>query len=134
MIQAPFSRVLHVDDHKDIRGIVQLALGKIGGFSVHSCTSGEEALAAAADFSPELLLLDVNMPNMDGVELLERLRAAGIEAPAVFFTAKVYPKDHQRYTAAGAIGTISKPFDPLRLSNQLIDFWNNHFTQQENLP
>ena len=46
MIKAPFSRILHVDDHKDIRGIVQLALGKIGGFTVRSCTSGEEALAA----------------------------------------------------------------------------------------
>jgi CheY-like chemotaxis protein len=134
MSKAPFSRILHVDDHKDIRGIVQLALGKIGGFSVRSCTSGDEALAAAAAFDPELLLLDVNMPNMDGVELLTRLREAGIHAPAVFFTAKVYPKDFERYEAVGAIGTVSKPFDPLKLSNQLIDFWNGHLQGRQASP
>jgi CheY-like chemotaxis protein len=126
-ITAPFDRVLHVDDQKDIRGIVQLALGKIGGLSIFSCASGEEALEKAAGFDPEILLLDVNMPNMDGVELLARLREAGIQAPAVFFTAKANGKDFERYAAAGAIGTIPKPFDPLKLTNQLIALWNRHF-------
>ncbi len=126
MTPAPFNRILHVEDHKDIRGIVQLALGKIGGFSIRGCESGEEALAMAAGFDPELLLLDVNMPNMDGFELLAKLREAGISAPAVFFTAKVYPKDFDQYSAVGAIGTIAKPFDPLKLANQLIGFWNDH--------
>lgn len=134
MTQPPFQRILHVDDQKDIRGIVQLALGKIGGFSVRGCTSGEEALAAAPAFDPELLLLDVNMPGMDGVELLSKLREAGIRAPAVFFTAKHLSKDLERYTAAGAIGTVSKPFDPLKLSHQLVAFWNRHSQPPEKLP
>jgi len=131
MIKAPFSRILHVDDHKDIRGIVQLALGKIGGFSVRCCTCGDEALAAAAEFDPELLLLDVNMPNMDGIELLARLREAGIGAPAVFFTAKAHPTDFKHYEAIGAIGAVAKPFDPLKLSDQLIGFWNRHVQSRE---
>jgi two-component system OmpR family response regulator len=126
MIEAPFSRILHVDDQKDIRGIVQLALGKIGGFTVQCCASGDEALSVAAQYDPELLLLDVNMPNMDGLELLARLRGAGIGAPAVFFTAKANPRDFENYRAVGAIGAIAKPFDPLKLSNQLIAFWNDH--------
>jgi len=131
MVKAPFQRVLHVDDHKHIRGIVQLALGKIGGFTVLACGSGEEALAQAAAFGPELLLLDVNMPGMDGVELLRRLRAAGIGAPAVFFTGKVSPQDLANYRSIGAIGMVAKPFDPLRLSDQLIGFWHAQHAPKE---
>ena len=126
MANAPFNRVLHVDDQQDIRGIVGLALGKIGGFTVKSCRSGDEALAEAAAFAPELLLLDMNMPGMDGLTLLRRLREAGIVAPAVFFTAKLNPGDLSAYEAAGAIGTVSKPFDPLKLGRQLTEIWQRH--------
>jgi CheY-like chemotaxis protein len=127
MAQPPFKRILHVDDQQDIRGIVKLALGKIGGFDVCSCSSGEEALAAAAGFAPELLLIDMNMPGMDGMALLARLRETGIASPAVFFTARINPSDLDRYKAAGAIGTLSKPFDPLKLGRQLTQIWNDAF-------
>lgn len=119
----PFNRVLHVDDQPDIRGIVGLALGKIGGFTVKSCKSGEEAIAEAAAFAPELLLIDMNMPGMDGLTLLRRLREAGIAVPAVFFTAKSNPGDLDAYRAAGAIGTVPKPFDPLKLGRQITELW-----------
>lgn len=119
----PFKRVLHVDDQPDIRGIVGLALEKIGGFTVKSCRSGEEAMAEAAAFAPELLLLDMNMPGMDGLTLLARLREAGIGVPAVFFTAKSNAGDLESFRAAGAIGTVSKPFDPLKLGRQLVEIW-----------
>ncbi|MBL0141204.1 MAG: response regulator [Betaproteobacteria bacterium] len=121
--QPPFNRILHVDDQVDIRGIVKLALGKIGGFSVCSCASGEEALAAAAGFDPELLLIDMSMPGMDGMDLLARMREAGIRVPAVFFTARSSPSDLVRYRDAGAIGTLSKPFDPLKLGRQITQIW-----------
>ena len=128
MAQAPFNRILHVDDQRDIRGIVALALGKIGGFTVRSCSSGEEALAAAPDFGPELLLIDMSMPGRDGMELLGRLRPAGIGAPAVFFTARINPSDVERYRTAGAIGTVSKPFDPLKLGKQITQIWIDNAT------
>lgn len=123
MPESPFQRILHVDDQPDIRGIVKLALGKIGGFTVCSCGSGEEALAAAPGFDPELLLIDMSMPGMDGMDLLVRMRAAGIRAPAVFFTARINPSDLARYREAGAIGTVSKPFDPLKLGRQITQIW-----------
>lgn len=123
MSTPPFNRILHVDDQPDIRGIVSLALGKIGGFTVLSCGSGEEALAAAPKFGPELLLIDMSMPGMDGMDLLARFREEGIGAPAVFFTARINPSDLERYRAAGAIGTLSKPFDPLKLGKQLTQIW-----------
>ena len=123
MTSPPFQRVLHVDDQQDIRGIVGLALGKIGGYTVKSCRNGEEAIAEAPGFAPDLLLLDMNMPGMDGLTLLKRLREAGIATPAVFFTAKSNPGDLANYLAAGAIGTVSKPFDPLKLGRQLVEIW-----------
>ena len=131
MSQAPFNRILHVDDQADIRGIVKLALGKIGGFSVCSCASGDEVLAAAPGFDPEILLIDMNMPGMDGMTLLARLRAAGIQAPAIFFTALLNANDLERYKAAGAIGTLPKPFDPLKLGRQITQMWVDHYGPRE---
>src|SRR6185503_5186479 len=81
------SKILLVDDQRDIRSIVGLALGKIGKFEVRVCASGEEALIVAPEFSPDLLLVDLSMPVMDGVATLKGLRERGIDAPAIFFTA-----------------------------------------------
>jgi len=134
MPEAPFSRILHVDDQPDIRGIVKLALGKLGGFEVLSCSSGEEALAAAPAFAPELLLIDMNMPGMDGMALLTRLRDAGTGVPAIFFTARINPSDLARYREAGAIGTLSKPFDPLKLGRQITQIWMENHPPREGEP
>ncbi|HEX4942845.1 MAG TPA: response regulator [Usitatibacteraceae bacterium] len=131
MSKVPFQRILHVDDQPDIRGIVKLALGKIGGFSVCSCSSGQEALAAATEFDPELLLIDMSMPGMDGMDLLLRMREAGIHVPAIFFTARINPAELERYRAAGAIGTVSKPFDPLKLGRQITQIWVEHHAPKE---
>ena len=76
----------------------------------------------------------MNMPGMDGRELLARLRAAGIAAPAVFFTAKINPADLTTYEASGAIGTVHKPFDPLKLSYQLVEIWTRHFAKAAGTP
>jgi CheY-like chemotaxis protein len=123
MTATKLSRILLVDDQRDIRSIVGLALGKIGGFKVRVCESGEEALANAAEFAPDLLLLDLSMPVMDGVATLKALRARGLAAPAVFFTARLQPKDVDRYRDLGVLGVIPKPFDPLKLGAQLRELW-----------
>lgn len=116
-------RILLVDDQYDIRSIVGMALGKIGGFTVHVCHSGEQALDNAPTFAPDLLLLDVSMPVLDGVATLQHLRARGVTAPAIFFTSRAEPADRARYASAGALGTIQKPFDPLRLRRQILQLW-----------
>ena len=128
MASAPFSRILHVDDQPDIRGIVKLALGKIGGYEVCSCSSGEEALAAAPGFAPEILLIDMSMPGMDGMALLARFREAGIGVPAIFFTARRRPAAPARSRAAGGLGAASKPVDPLARARQIAQIW------AENIP
>jgi len=127
MTARKLSKILLVDDQRDIRSIVGLALGKIGKFEVHICASGEEALASAAGFAPDLLLLDMSMPVMDGVATLKALRERGIDAPAIFFTARLQPGDVERYRELGVLGVIPKPFDPLKLGAQLREMWKEQF-------
>ena len=113
-------RILHVDDEPDIRKVVQLSLGLDPDFSVRSCASGRDALAATADWSPDLVLLDVMMPDMDGPTTLARLRErpATIKVPIVFMTARAETSDIEHYMSLGAAGVIAKPFDPMTLPSR----------------
>lgn len=118
-------RVLYVEDDPDIRTIAAMALETLGGLVLRSCASGEEALGAAADFRPDLLLLDVMMPGLDGPTTLARLRElpATAATPVIFMTAKVQGPEVEHYRALGALGVISKPFDPLNLAAEIQALW-----------
>lgn len=111
-------RVLNVDDESDIREIVEISLGLDPEMTVRSCASGGEAIAAAAGWSPDLILLDVMMPGMDGPATLARLRESPRTAaiPVVFMTARTQPRDVEHFRALGAKGVIAKPFDPITLA------------------
>jgi CheY-like chemotaxis protein len=111
-------RILHVDDEPDIREIVDLSLGLNPDFQVRSCASGDEALTAAAEWSPELILLDVMMPRMDGPTTLSSLRKNPntTDIPVLFMTARAQPREIEQFIALGAQGVISKPFDPMTLA------------------
>ena len=117
--------VLYVDDEPDIREIVALALGLDGTLAVRTCESGVSAIAAALERLPDLVLLDVMMPDLDGPATLARFRAEPTLAsvPVVFVTAKTMPSELQRFGALGAAGVISKPFDPMRLLEQVRIIW-----------
>jgi two-component system OmpR family response regulator len=125
MADEALTRILYVEDDADIRSVAGFALEVVGGFVLAACASGEEALAQAPGFAPQLLLLDVMMPGMDGPETLAALRGMpGTAAtPAVFMTAKVQPQEVARYRALGAIDVISKPFDPMTLSDEIRAIW-----------
>lgn len=114
-------RILYVEDDPDIRSVAELALVDVGGFEVLLCESGREALDSIDDFGPDLVLLDVMMPVMDGPETLQALRArqGGLDAPVVFMTARLQPSEVEEYLEMGAIGVIPKPFDPMTLADQI---------------
>ena len=113
-------RLLLIDDEPDIRAIATMALERIGGWTVVGAGSADEALAAARGETPDLVLLDVMMPGLDGPATLERLRPVlGLQVPVVFLTAKAQPADVERLMALGAAGVIAKPFDPLQLSSEV---------------
>ena len=117
----PFFRVLVAEDDPDIRAVVALSLGRVGGMEVTCCTDGLAALQKVLAVGPDLILLDVMMPELDGLETLARLRADPRTAmiPVVFMTARVQPRDLETYHAQGALAVIAKPFDPMTLAQQL---------------
>src|SRR5690348_12910025 len=112
--------VMLVDDEPDIRRIGAISLARVGGWSVVLAASGEEALAHLSRARPDVILLDVMMPGLDGPSTLARLRAAlAPDVPVIFMTAKVLAHEVERYLELGAAGVITKPFDPLRLPEEV---------------
>jgi len=111
-------RVLHVEDEPDIREVVEISLGLDPDFEIRSCSSGEEALAFVVNWIPDIILLDVMMPFMDGPATLARLRAETKTAaiPVVFMTARAQSREIEHFRSLGALGVIPKPFDPLTLA------------------
>jgi CheY-like chemotaxis protein len=111
-------RVLHIDDESDILDIVSASLGLDPEIDVRDCESGADGLVVAAEWRPDLILLDVMMPVMDGpatlVHLRENPRTADI--PVVFMTARVQQQDLANFKSLGAAGVITKPFDPMTLA------------------
>ena len=113
-------KLLLVDDEPDIRAIAKMALERIGGHTVTAAGSAAEALEAARAATPDAVLLDVMMPDVDGPATLERLRPVlGQDVPVIFLTAKAQSADVERLKALGAVGVIAKPFDPLSLPGEL---------------
>ena len=114
--------VLYVEDDPDIQMVAQMALEVVGGLALHTCSSGQEAMqAAASGVRPDLILLDVMMPGLDGPATLAELRkiAATSGTPVIFMTAKVQAGEVAYYKSIGAIGVIAKPFDPMSLAQQV---------------
>jgi CheY-like chemotaxis protein len=117
--------ILYVDDEPDIREVVQMSLSLVEGLDVQVCESGERALQLLPQLKPDLLLLDVMMPGMDGPSTLQKLRTMpGLDKiPVVFMTAKAMPQEVARFRELGAVSVIAKPFDPIQLGNQVIAVW-----------
>lgn len=114
-------RVLCVDDEPELGFLVQRALEKYGGMEVRVCADAAELYREVEAFRPDVVLLDVMMPDEDGVAALARLRAlpAGRDLPIIFLTARARPEELARYGASGAQGVIAKPFDPRTLSSRI---------------
>jgi CheY-like chemotaxis protein len=121
----PLRSILYVDDEPDIREIVQIALSLSGTMKVHTAESGEQGLTLARALLPDLVLLDVMMPGLDGPTTLSRMRKDPIIAPipVIFMTAKAMPKEVALLHEMGAAGVIAKPFDPMQLSRQVAALW-----------
>jgi CheY-like chemotaxis protein len=115
------AKIMIVDDDEDIRLVGELAARRIGKWDVVVAATGEEALERARSEQPDVILLDVMMPRVDGPATLAMLReepdTAGI--PVIFLTAKVQKHEVERYMALGATGVIVKPFDVITLPDQI---------------
>jgi CheY-like chemotaxis protein len=112
-------RVLVVDDEDDIRTVATMSLRRVGGHEVDGAASGEEALAALAAASYDVVVLDVQMPVVDGRATLRALRDAGHDVPVVFLTAQAQRDERADLAALDVVGVLSKPFDPMQLPGEL---------------
>jgi CheY-like chemotaxis protein len=114
-------RILIIDDEDDIREVAQLSLEAVGGWEVATAASGIEGLEKAAAEQPDAILLDVMMPDMDGIATFKQL-----QANPILLTAKVQSADRQRFAQLGMAAAIDKPFDPMELADRVTEIlgWN----------
>jgi diguanylate cyclase (GGDEF)-like protein len=121
----PLKSLLYVDDDSDIREIVEMSLNLDGDLKVHTSDGGERALLKMKVEKPDLVVLDVMMPGMDGPSLLRRMRSDPELAriPVIFMTAKVSASETGRLRELSSIGIIAKPFDPMTLGKQVRALW-----------
>ena len=120
------NRIMFVEDDADIQAIAKIALESVGKFTIKICSSGPEALEAGPGFKPQLILLDMMIPGMDGITTLKALRDHPElkTVPVIFMTAKVQPSEVEQYKGLGALDVIRKPFQPLSLPKTILDIWN----------
>jgi CheY-like chemotaxis protein len=121
-------KIVYIEDEPDIQMVAKLALEVVGGFEVMLCSSGQQALETLPVVLPDLILLDVMMPGMDGPSTLHALRdmPALKNTPVVFMTAKAQPAEIAQFLALGAIDVISKPFDPMTLAQTVRGIWQKY--------
>ena len=114
-------RILIVDDDEDICKVVQVSLEKFAGWTTIVAESGQEGLCLAKTQPLDAILLDVSMPDIDGVQLFTQLQADATtrSIPVILLTAKILPSDRQRFTQISVAGIITKPFNPLTIWTQI---------------
>jgi CheY-like chemotaxis protein len=114
-------RILIIDDEDDIREVAALSLETVAGWEVFAASSGAQGIARALEYQPDAILLDVMMPEMDGVATFHALEAnpATARIPVLLLTAKVQSSDQRRFAGLGVRAVLPKPFDPLLLATQI---------------
>lgn len=119
-----------VDDEERIREIVQVCLEDLAGWEVIVAVSAQNGLVRAKTESPDAILLDLSMPGMDGLTLVQQLQAQSetCSIPVILLTAKPLPTDTAKLAEMGIAGVIAKPFDVLTFADQIANIlgWENN--------
>jgi DNA-binding response OmpR family regulator len=118
-------RILLADDEPDILEISRIALETVGGFEVSVCPSGRALLERLTDFEPDLIIVDVLMPDMTGPEVLQEVRRRpelnGV--PVVYLTGVIQEEELGELRETGVADVILKPFDPMTLADRINEIW-----------
>lgn len=127
----PLNKIMVVEDETDIRGILEIIFQEDVDVEFEFCSSGRDAIAKAPTFQPDLILLDVMMPEMDGIMTLAELRKipATATTPVIFMTAKTQDHEVKYYMQLGALDVIAKPFNPMKLHDSIFLAWENYNKQ-----
>ncbi len=121
-------RILVIDNEEYIQEVAKICLETVAAWQVTTAGSGSEGISKAETEQPDAILLDVMMPDMDGITTFEKLQAnlATQNIPVILLTAKIQANDRDRYAELGIKTAIAKPFDPLMLANQIAEALNWH--------
>ena len=125
-------KILYVEDDFDIQTVAQMALEMVGGFIVKTCNNGHEALANVEAFQPDLILMDMMMPGMTGIDTLEKIHAIPTlsDIPVIIMTAKIQKYEIESYQRRNVLGVIPKPFDPMTLCHDINRIWQAQFNDK----
>jgi len=118
-------RILLADDEPDILEISKIALETVGGFEVSVCTSGRSLLDRLTEFEPDLIIVDVLMPDMTGPEVFEEIRRRPElnSVPVVYLTGVIQEDELEELRGTGVADVILKPFDPMTLADRINGIW-----------
>ena len=127
------TKIMLVDDDDDTLTIAKYCLEQLQDVEIKYLHSGEEAVKEALSFNPDMILLDVMMPKMDGIATLKALRLLPSTAhvPVVFFTAKTQQEELSNYRQMGIVDVITKPFDPMTFATRILGIWDRYQSQQK---
>lgn len=120
------NRILYAEDDPDVQTIVQISIWSTSKYEIKICDNGQLLLDCVEDYNPDLILLDIMMPIMDGLTTLKHLQIneKTKNIPVIFITAKAQGHEIKLYNEAGVIGVIKKPFDPLTLKDTIKEIWD----------
>jgi CheY-like chemotaxis protein len=120
-------RILVADDEPDILEISRIALETVGGFEVSVCSSGRTLLERLTEFEPDLVIVDVLMPDMTGPDVLEEIRRnPEYDAiPVVYLTGVIQNEELESLRETGVADVILKPFDPMTLADRINSIWED---------
>lgn len=126
-------KVLYLEDEPHIAKVALIAMQRFSDLEVHHCERGDAAIEAFGEFQPDLLVFDIMLPGMDGLQTYgEILARYGLErVPVVFMTAKAQTHEQERYMALGALGVIVKPFNAMSLGDNLKSLWSARQAAQD---
>jgi len=113
--------ILLIDDEPNLAQVIAVCLESFKGWKVCVVNSGKEGLQVVEALKPDVILLDVMMPEMDGIEVLQNLQKnpAIRDIPVIFLTAKVQTSDREKFAELDIVGIVAKPFDPLKIADEI---------------
>jgi len=120
-------KILYAEDEPDVQTVVELTIQAMSEYQIKICDNGKILLDCVEDYNPDLILLDVMMPEMDGPTTFKNLQVSEKtkDIPVIFMTAKAQVHEVETFKETGILGLITKPFDPMSLCSEIESIWNN---------
>lgn len=122
------SKILYAEDEPDVQTVVELTVQAMSEYQIRICDNGKKLLECVDEYNPDLILLDVMMPEMDGPTTFKhlQLKESTKDIPVIFMTAKAQVQEVEIFKETGVLGVITKPFDPMNLCEEIREIWSKN--------